>query len=78
MQLRLGGQRIWRAMQVDAVFAQRFTVIRHIQHGAVMVSLRIEKFDQVVKHAVGVQHSVVVGIDDFFPAASISRIPGMA
>ena len=63
MGLLFGCHDVWHAVQVQALFTQRFAVIRHVQHGggALLVFQPVHSFAQKV---VGIVHRIVVGVDD--------------
>ena len=58
------------AVQVQALFAQRFAVVRRIHQAHVIDRLLLlQVVDGLAQQVVGVEDGVVVGIDDLLPAA---------
>ena len=64
MQLLPGRDGIRRTMQIQSIFAQRFAMVRYIQHCRIALGLRLQQVDQMRQHAIGIQDRIVVGIRD--------------
>ena len=70
MLLRVRGNRIGQAMQVQAVFAQRFTMVGHIhQRRLVLTLLFLQPVDGAGHKQIGLAHAVVIHIHQLGMAA---------
>lgn len=64
-------------MQVQVVFAQRFSVIRGIEHSALQLRLTVENIDDGRDNVIRIKNRIVIGVYDLFLRA-ILQIGGVA
>src|SRR5512138_2554808 len=63
MLLHPGSERVWHAMEVDALLAERFTMVRDIEERAIDLLRGLTKHaDLTRQHTIGVRDRIVVGV----------------
>ena len=68
-------QHIGRAVQINTVFTQRFTVVRKIdQCGIEFVAMCVQFIDGAANNIIGVQNGVVIGIDERLAIAILNLV----